>query len=441
LANETVARVPRGPAFFLAAIVIAAFMLRYAYVRTAVVDDPLRGDAWQYFCYAWNLLNHGTFSLARPLSPVVTPDSFRDPGYPAFLAGLMALRGTGPAVYDAILFTQCVLGTATVGLCMSLARRYRGMAAAVATGVLLAFWPHLVGFAGYVLSETLLGFLIALALWLLDTSLRRRSIPLAAMAGLAFSAAALTNAVVLPMAPLLCALMLWKDVPRRRLWLALLLACALPPAAWTVRNAMLPPTTGASARASINLVQGAWPEYHQAAFDAIQRGDPQAQATMAAIDQESRAMQAGWTEGLPLLWRRLSADPWRYAGWYASKPALLWGWNVAVGQGDIYVFPTAHSLFEDSPVLHAWEGICYVLNPWIALLALIGTLDALLSRNRPLALRWMAAVGILATLTFTLLQAEPRYAVPYRGIEILLAVSGARMLWQVWKHRSMRASA
>ena len=441
MASETVARVPRGSALFLAAICIAAFVLRYAYVRTAVVDDPLRGDAWQYFCYAWNLLNHGTFSLARPMATMVAPDSFRDPGYPVFLAGLMVLRGTGPAVYDAILLAQCVLGASTVGLWISLARRYWGAATAIPIGVLLAFWPHLVSFTGYVLSETLLGFLIALAIWLLDTSLRRRSISLAAMAGLTFSAAALTNAVVLPMAPFLGALMLWKDIPRRNIWLALVLTCTLPPAAWIARNAMLPPSTDAKARLSINLVQGAWPEYHRAAFDAIQKGDPQAKAIMTAIDEESRAMQSGWAEGLPLVWHRLSGDPWRYLGWYASKPALLWGWDVAVGQGDIYVFPTAHSLFEDSPVLHAWEGLCYVLNPWIALLALIGTVDALRRGSRPPGLRWMAAIGVLATLTFTLLQAEPRYAVPYRGVEMLLMACGASVLRDAWKRRSTHASA
>src|ERR1700754_358628 len=226
--------------FVLAAIILAAFAVRYFYVRIAVVDDPLRGDAWQYFCYAWNVLKHGTFSLARPMATSVLPDSFRDPGFPVFVAALMAIRGSGRELYDALLLSQCLLATATVGLYVSLAGRWMGFSAACSVGILLGLWPHLISFAGYVLSETLLGFLLALALWLLDTSLRREFLGAAVAAGLAFAAAALNNAVVLPMAPLLATIMVWRDTSRRLMWIVFLLACVVPPAIWLTRNAMLP---------------------------------------------------------------------------------------------------------------------------------------------------------------------------------------------------------
>ena len=430
----------RGQLIALTAIVLAAFVVRYCYVRIAIVDNPLRGDAWQYFCYAWNLLKHGTFSLARPLSATVHPDSFRDPGYPAFLAALMVARGTGPEVYNALLLTQCLLGAATVGLCMSLARRWMTFGAACAVGILLGAWPHLISFAGYVLSETLLGFLLALALWLLDSALRRESRGLATASGLTFAAAALTNAVILPMAPLLAAIMIWKDGPRRALWVALLLACLLPSVAWMMRNVTLHGSAGAGGRASINFVQGSWPEYHQASFAAIQLGDPQAKAVMAAIDHEAQTMEANPSNGWSLMSQRLGSAPWRYAAWYASKPALLWGWDVAVGQGDIYVFPTFRSLFEDNAAFHAWAGICFLLNPWLGLLALAGTLFALRSSETPIALRWAAVVTLMATAVFCVLQAEPRYAIPYRGMEMLLAVFGIVSLRRVWVARRRAAS-
>ncbi|NID16756.1 glycosyltransferase family 39 protein [Luteibacter yeojuensis] len=431
----------RGRTLVLAAIVLAAFVMRYSYVRIAVVDSPLRGDAWQYFCYAWNLLKHGTFSLARPMAENVVPDSFRDPGYPTLLAILMAVRGTGREVYDTLLLTQCLLGAASVGFVTSLACRWMGFGAACAAGVLGAFWPHLVGFAGYVLSETLLGFLIMLAIWLLDTALRRESRAMAIGAGLGFAGAALTNAVLLPMAPLLAIVMVRRDAPRRTFWVALLLAAALPSGAWMVRNLTLPAENSAGGRASINFVQGSWPEYHTAAFRAIQLGDPAAKAVMDEIDRETHAMQASPREGWSLMSQRMAADPLRYARWYASKPALLWGWDVAVGQGDIYVFPTFHSLFEDNAVFHAWAGICFLLNPLIALLALIGTIHALLSNKAPLALRWAAAIVAMATAVFCLLQAEPRYAVPYRGLEFLLAAWGIAVLGHLLATRWRRISA
>jgi len=415
--------------------------MRYCYVRIAVVDSPLRGDAWQYFCYAWNLLKHGTFSLARPMAESVVPDSFRDPGYPVLLAILMALRGTGREVYDAILLTQCLLGAASVGFIISLARRWMGFGTACAVGILGAFWPHLVGFADYVLSETLLGFLRVLAIWLLDTALHRESRAMAVGCGLAFAGAALTNAVLLPMAPLLAVIMVWRDAPRRSLWIALLLAAALPSAAWMARNLTLPSENSSAGRASINFVQGSWPEYHTAAFRAIQLGDPAAKVVMEEIDRETHAMQASLGEGWSLMSKRMATDPLRYARWYASKPALLWGWDVAVGQGDIYVFPTFHSLFEDNAAFHAWAGICFLLNPLIALLALVGTIHALLSNKAPLALRWAAAIVAMATAVFCVLQAEPRYAVPYRGLEFLLAAWGIAILGRLLAARRRRISA
>jgi len=423
----------------LIAIVVVAFVVRVAYVRMAVVDDPLRGDAWQYFCYAWNLLKHGTFSLAGPSATIVPPDSFRDPGYPAFFALLMALRGTGREVYDALLLAQCVLGAATVGLCMALARRWMGFAAACAVGILMACWPHLVGFAGYVLSETLLGFLLALAIWLLDTAARHSSRPLGAAAGVAFAAAALTNAIILPIVPLLAIVAAWKCRSQRALWLVVLVAFALPCAAWIARNATLPPASSASGRAAINVVQGAWPEYHAAAFRAIQLGDPQAKETMIAIDAETRTMLADPAAGMKRIADRFALRPLHYAAWYARKPALLWAWDVGVGQGDIYVFPTFHSLFEDNAAFHAWAGVCFVLNPMLALLALAGCVAAICSSSPPAA-RWTAALLMMATLLFSLLQAEPRYAVPYRGPEVLMAVFGALSLHRWWVMRARPAS-
>ncbi|HEY4292523.1 hypothetical protein [Luteibacter sp.] len=424
----------------LAIIVLAAFAVRYSYVRIAVVDSPLRGDAWQYFCYAWNLLKHGTFSMARPMAANVVPDSFRDPGYPAFLAVLMAIRGTGQEVYDTLLLAKCVIASASVGLCISLARRWLGFGAACAVGILCAFWPHLISFSGYVLSETLLGFLIVLAVWILDTALRRDSRATAVVAGLTFAAAALTNAVLLPMAPILAVIMVWRDVPRRSLWVALLLASALASGTWIARNLTLPNGASAEGRASINFVQGSWPEYHTASFSAIQLGDPAAKIVMAEIARETHAIQADARGGWALMSARMSSDPLRYARWYAGKPALLWGWDVAVGQGDIYVFPTFHSLFEDNAAFHAWAGICFLLNPLIALLALVGVVHTLLWKEAPFALRWTAAIVAMATAVYCLLQAEPRYAVPYRGLEFLLATWGAMTLWRCWIARRYSAS-
>lgn len=92
----------------MAGIGLLALLIRLAYVRTAIVDHPLRGDTLQYFAYALNLIDHHTFSLAPPGQTPV-PDSFRDPGYPSFLAALSVYFGREQAFYLATLDIQCIL--------------------------------------------------------------------------------------------------------------------------------------------------------------------------------------------------------------------------------------------------------------------------------------------------------------------------------------------
>lgn len=78
----------------LLAITLFALILCWYHVSTAIVDGPIRGDAIQYYAYAWNLLHHGIFSKDIPVAASVIPDSYRDPGYPLFLALWMKLSGT-----------------------------------------------------------------------------------------------------------------------------------------------------------------------------------------------------------------------------------------------------------------------------------------------------------------------------------------------------------
>src|SRR4029453_436657 len=79
--------------------------------------------------------------------------------------------------------------------------------------------------------------------------------------GAIFAYAWLVNPIVLFFPPLL-ALLLWRGHRRQgAAWL--LAAFLLPVALWSVRNAMLP-DGGSSERAKVNLVQGSWPQYHDA---------------------------------------------------------------------------------------------------------------------------------------------------------------------------------
>lgn len=407
----------------LAVIVAVALGVRLYYVYTAVVDHPLRGDAVQYFIYALNLLDHHTFSGATQGFPA--PDSFRDPGYPLLLSWLSLATGRAQTFYITTLTVQCVLGAATVGIYTALARRWLGVAAAAIVGAAMALWPQAITLTGYVLSETLLGFLVASALALLQHSCDRRSVRVAAAAGLLFAFAALTNAMLLPFAAIMAVMGAWRDRRLRALWVVLLLTTTAPCLAWIVRGALLPAETSSGDRAIMNVVQGSWPEYHDAWASAILNDDALSKSIMASIDAEYQLMHRDRLAGLGALSSRMSQRPLHYLEWYTSKPIELWGWGIGIGQGDIYVFPTFNSPLSSRGVLRWTTDAMFLLNPLLMLAAAVGAVVILAGyRRRPRGLVAATLCALFITLVCTILQADARYSVPYRGIEWVLAAAG-----------------
>lgn len=422
----------------LACIGLLALALRINFVSQAVVDHPIRGDAIQYFTAAWNLIHRHIFSITPPTTPLIHGDSYRDPGFPFFLAIWLKLLGHTPAWYAVTLSVQAILGAVTVLLLVVAARTWLSDNWSIAAGVLMAIWPHSIAMCGYLLSETLFGFLCALSLYLLSVAIRTQAYRWFVACGLCFSAAGLTNAVLLPFAPILALAMLWLKYLDRKQALTLFLSGLLLPLAWQVRNAQLPPDNhDAGGRAMINFVQGSWPEYH-ASWRAAIAGYPTAQAAQAAIMNEYDVLHAHPAQGMAMIYERMAQDPLHYAGWYLSKPMYLWGWNIEVGAGDIYPYPTLHSPFSYNPALRLLVALCAALNPLLVLLAAGGCLFILLKHKviAPMAAA-IAMTALYATAVYSLLQAQPRYAIPFRGMEMLLAAWGLAYASQ-WLDKARR---
>lgn len=402
-------------------VTLCAIAIRWYYLSHAMVYQPIRGDAIQYHAYAWNLVHHGIFSKAAPGSASVISDSFRDPGYPLLLAFWMKLFGDGAAWYMAVLLSQGLLGALTVPLLMSAARGWLSDRWLIGAGVIMALWPHSVTITSFLLSETLFGFLCALALCLLSGALRRPGHAWLAAAGLGFAAATLTNAILLPFAPLLGLLLLAYRRLSPRMAASLVIASLVLPLAWNLRNAQLPAGQSSSGRALINLVQGSWPEFESSYARAIM-GEPRAREVMAAVQQEVDVTLAQPSKGLSIMAHRMAAAPLHYLVWYLSKPALLWDWSIRIGQGDIYVYPTVNSPFNQVAWMRALESICYGLNPLLMLLAFLGCVIGFRRKATGAGVA-IAALFAYVTVVYGVFQSEPRYSIPFRGAEILLAVS------------------
>ncbi|MGF6712064.1 hypothetical protein QFZ41_003028 [Luteibacter sp. W1I16] len=408
---------------------LLAFLLRWYFVTHAQVLETidagqLRGDAVQYYRYAWNIAHRDVFSSASPTTAIVVPDSFRDPGYPLLMAAIMVLTVSFPAFYAKMLLLQALLGAITVSLLVLAARDWLPSAGLAVSALLMAIWPHSIAITAYLVSETLVALLCASALlalrWAISSQAQHRYV----VTGLAFGLTAITNAVFIPFGVVLAAVLWRRKLANGRLVLALALASLALPCLWGVRSTMLPPSASATSRAVTNFVQGSWPTYH-VAYHLAARGEAESIDQLRGIQYEIDLLQNDPLAGLALMRHRMGELAVPYLRWYIGKPALLWGWDIRVGWGDIYVYATRFSPFEKGRPWAPIESACFVLNPVLMALGFIGALAALFLRRRDAIALACSSLALFITLVYGLLQSEPRYSIPLRGVEILLATWGA----------------
>lgn len=420
---------PRKPRFalLLFLVVLLAFALREHYVLATIIDIPIRGDVQDYVAYALNLVHHGVYSHATSGVPVA--DAYRPPGYPWLLA-LCMLLGPNGDWYLLALQAQVLLGTATVLLVVLLARHWLSESWAIGAGLLLAIWPHHIAATGTLISEVAFAFALAMALYGFARAWRGGHRGWFAVTGAAFGCAWLINPVIALFPPCLAAMAWWL---KRRQGAALLLCVFLVPVvAWGLRNTQVEraPDAGID-RATINFVQGSWPLYH-AAHRNFRAGDRVAIAIMEEIGSEAKLLQEDRGAGLSRIAERLRSDPAGYAAWYLwKKPQFLWAWEIQLGAGGFYVLEVKRSPLDTSPVLRACVNVLRLLNPVLTLLALGAALGLLACGWRRDAWVPAAATGSLAaylTLVHVVLQAEPRYANAYRGIEAVLVMTALALL-------------
>ncbi|MGE7139691.1 hypothetical protein ACQKIE_18850 [Luteibacter sp. NPDC031894] len=412
----------------LLALLLRWYFVTHAQVLQTVDQENIRGDAVQYYRYAWNMVHRSVFSSASPATAVAVPNSFRDPGYPLLMAGVLASTSSFQMFYGVMLLLQAFLGALTVSLLVLAARDWLSTAALAVAAVVMAIWPHSVAITAYLLSETLVGLLCAASLLTLSWAVRRPSAARYIATGLSFGLAAMTNAALIPLGCLLAITLYWRKLSEPRLVLALALASLALPTAWGVRSLTLPPSTSATSRAITNLVQGSWPTYHVAYQLAASEGDPESMDQLRGMQYEMDLLQKDPMAGLALMRHRMSELPVPYLLWYLGKPKLLWDWDIRIGQGDIYVYATRASPFEKGGPWAPMEAACFMLNPILMVLALVGAIAAMGLRRREGMAIACSALAIFVTLVYSVLQSEPRYSIPFRGIEILLATGGAAWL-------------
>jgi len=418
--------------FFLAAagIVLIAYALRDWYIIASVLPHPTQGDVSGYLRYALHLTWDGTFSQADNGQPV-TPDAYRNPGYPLFLAGVLqlsSLRGWYHAVFEA----QAIVGALTVAGVIILAQQWLARGWALLTGGLLAIQPHHIVATNAMLLEVIFGFSIVVALLLTSLTLSRRSMGWSIGAGIAFGSAYLINPVI-ALFPAALLVVFWR-ARALKVGAMILLFSMVAVAGWGIRNSIQ--HANADGRAWINLVQGSWPDFHHS--EKWWTHDLADRAVHFGVQSEVQTILADHVVGLRQIASRISGSPVTYLAWYTlEKPYLLWAWNIRIGHGGIYTLDVLNSPLDRGPLL-ALKVLERGLNPFLFVL-MCGFSIWTLWRGYPGSIAALFAFYI--TAVHVVFQAEPRYAIAYRPIEMLLASGGLAMLWNTARRLSARPSS
>jgi len=298
-------------------IVLCSFSMRLGLVARENAADVGRyfTDASSYLGPARHLLDDGAFLNNQGL-----PEIQRTPGYPAFLAALMAMTGRDLRL---VLVLQALILSLTPLIIYALGRDIVPRRAAMLGGVILALSPWSAVLATAPMSDGLFVLLLASVFLVIKFTVRAQRIW--AFAG-AMSLGLLTGAAVLvrPMTPLVLMVpaALWFTLGGRggtARWLVVIaFVCALiPPALWRERNIRV------RQFASISEVSGlaAWQYLAARVRSEVTGEDRYVLLTTAEREEESWGVDAGSEQ--------MNAERWRRATEIFRAHPLLTGYSFA----------------------------------------------------------------------------------------------------------------
>ncbi len=187
-----------------------AFSLNIVYVVAVQLFSGSAGfishsDAeYFYFSSARNLVEHGVFSVA--VYPPYIPDAYHTPLYSLFVAIFLYVKL--PLII--VMFAQSFLAAGSALIAYKMGTQLIGSGAvAVIAALLVSIEPMSVYWAGLLMSDTLFGFLLALAMFLM---MRSRPYTSAFVLGLA----ALTRPIALYFAPIYLCLFVYQMYTERK---------------------------------------------------------------------------------------------------------------------------------------------------------------------------------------------------------------------------------
>jgi len=296
-----------------AAVIVQTVAVGYAWRRGGAIDHFALAsvDGGEFTRIASNWVD--SFAYSQSPSAPYESDTWRTPGYPLFLAGVMTIAGSSPVV---LVVAQQLVAVLSAWLFFVVARRRLGRTAATVASLLWILEPFRAYYSLWLLSLTWFVFVLLAGLWSWDRQgALDRPGRWAVLTGALVGFAVLVRPVAILLPPLVCIGAGWRA---RRLGVAAMclagtVAVLLP---WVVRN---------------RVVAGHWGLSHQggavlAYFKASEvllweRGQRRARYDEAVVHEVWDALDASLHARLEADGVALSDDARSTLRW----PNLAWG--------------------------------------------------------------------------------------------------------------------
>lgn len=411
----------------LIVILVIGFDLRIQSTLHSVVRDPIRADAYDYAVTALNINKFHVYSLSNDWDKTERseppPDARRPPMYPIFLSFFL---GTDPTYGDLrnVLLAQALLSTITIWLVYLLARSMLSTQLAVAATFLTALSPHLVTMNIYALTETLFCFLLVLTILTITQAMQHGRAWVAMVAGLALGTAALTHFIllyfVIPLAIFQIATLGWK-AGRKKVGL-LLLGFALIYGPWAIRNVVTLGNVGDGTQMAVAIKFGSYNNmmYHD---------DPQTYAYPYSFDPTFDEGTISTTSAIHDVFETFREAPLQQIAWYVKKPFVAWGWDMAEGQGDVFLYPTPRTPYKYLPHFRVSHFLMKLIHPLLVALMMGGIALAWLpsrwTRFSATTVYCARIVSLLILYHAAVMTAGfplPRYSIPLRPFLYIMAM-------------------
>lgn len=381
----------------LLGLLVVAFLLRLAAVLIIPIDYRFRNDAVQYISLAQRLLNQEQYGL----EPGV-PDARVPPGYPLFVAGILALTGQSLMV---VRLAQAVLGVVAVWLAFVIGRESFSSRVGLLGSFILAVYPAWIIWPALFLTEALFTVLVLAFVLYLIRSMRAYSAKHAVGCGVAFGLALLTREALYGLPLVLPFACWWARKPWRDTWRYLLLfavAVLLILSPWLIRNYL---TFG-----HIFFTEGS--AYAQ--YRVFGRGYLSPYMQEAVNNPSSDGKPPGYDERYGLTGdmvrvSRLFTEPTTYLRQLGNRLVEYW------------LHPNG---LESLPNNLAIRGVYVALHIIVLILAGVGIIPGL--KHRETATGSLVLLLIYATgLALFFGPPNPRYNLPFLPIVFIFAAAGA----------------